>query len=232
MAVKNQTQKQSKRTIMSVLLLIFIGWLILLGWALSIWGLSGFDSAWQTVYGLSEQQSTAVAEFSDASIAEQFKAWTTTLPTEKITSKVSKASTVIKRELNTVLPDNNSELDHIGEDLLITTKQVGLLISLTAHVMCIKLMILLASIPLFVLAMTAGLVDGLNQRAIRTASLGRESSYVFHQLNRYFKRGLLMLLALWLAVPVSITPALMFVPVSILLSMMISITASRFKKYL
>jgi hypothetical protein len=32
--------------------------------------------------------------------------------------------------------------------------------------------------------------------------------------------------------PVSITPALMFVPVSILLSLMVSITTSRFKKYL
>ena len=31
------------------------------------------------------------------------------------------------------------------------------------------------------LAISAGLVDGLNQRAIRTASLGRESTYVFHK---------------------------------------------------
>ena len=138
----------------------------------------------------------------------------------------------MKKELNTVLPEENSELDQIAEDLFTTTKQVGLLINLTAHIMFIKLMILLASIPLFALAMTAGLVDGLNQRAIRTASLGRESSYVFHQFNRYFKRALLMLLALWLAIPVCITPALMFIPVSILLSVVVSITASRFKKYL
>jgi len=41
-----------------------------------------------------------------------------------------------------------------------------------------------------------------------------------------------MLLALWLAIPVSITPAFVFVPVSILLSVVVSVTASRFKKYL
>ena len=103
---------------------------------------------------------------------------------------------------------------------------------LTTHVMLVKLTILLAAIPLFALTMIAGLVDGLNQRFIRTASLGRESSYLFHRLNHYFKRGLLVLLIVWLAMPVSITPALMFVPVSILLSLMVSITASRFKKYL
>ncbi len=231
MAIKTQTQKQSKRIIMSLLLLIFVGWLVLLAWALSLWGMSGFDSAWQTIYGLSKQQTTAVAEFNDASVAEHFKIWVATVPTEKITDKVTKATTAIKNELNHVLPDKTSEFNTIAEDLFNTTKQIGLLISLTAHVMLIKLMILLAAIPLFALAMTAGLVDGLNQRAIRTASLGRESSYVFHQLNRYFKRGMLMLLALWLAVPVSITPALMLVPVSILLSVMVSVTASRFKKY-
>lgn len=231
MAIKTHTPKQPKKHIMSLLLIVFIGWLILLGWTLSLWGMNGFDSAWKNIYELSKQQSMAVAEFNDASVAEHFKSWINTLPTEQITDKVTKTSTAIKNELNTVLPEDNSELAQIADDLFTTTKQVGLLISLTAHVMFIKLMILVASIPLFSLAMTAGLVDGLNQRAIRTASLGRESSYVFHQFNRYFKRGLLLLLALWLAVPVSITPALMFVPVSILLSGMVSITASRFKKY-
>ncbi|HCO4740465.1 TPA: DUF4400 domain-containing protein, partial [Legionella pneumophila] len=54
----------------------------------------------------------------------------------------------------------------------------------------------------------------------------------FHQLNRYFKRGLFLLLSLWLSLPVSINPALVFVPVSLLLSLMVSVTASRFKKYL
>lgn len=217
---------------MSLLLLVFIGWLVLFGWALGLWGLRGFDSSWKTIYELSKQQTTAVAEFSDTGIADNFKSWVTTIPTEIITAKVTKATTVIKNELNTVLPADNFQLSIIADDLFSTTKQIGMLISLSAHVLFIKLMILIASIPLFALAMTAGLVDGLNQRAIRTASLGRESSYVFHQLNRYFKRGLLCLLALWLTIPVCITPALIFVPVSILLSVMVSITASRFKKYM
>lgn len=231
MAIRTPTPKQSKKIIMSMLLLVFLGWLILLGWALSLWAMSGFDSAWETIYKLSKKQTTAIAEFNDASVAEHLKLWLTSLSTKTVTNKVVKATAIIKKELNTVLPDDNSEFNNIATDLFNTSKQMGLLISLTAYVMLIKLTILLAAIPLFALAMTAGLVDGLNQRAIRTASLGRESSYVFHQLTRYFKRGLLMLLALWLAVPISITPALMFIPASILLSVMISIIASRFKKY-
>lgn len=226
------TQKQSKRLFMSLLLLIFLSWIILLGWALSLWALSDFETSWQAVYKLSVQQSAAVSEFSEASVAEQLTSWLNTVPTQQITDNVTRVQTSIQNELNTMLPDENPELNDMAEDVLRLGKQLWMIAKLTAHLMFIKLMILLAALPLFALATTAGLVDGLNQRAIRTASLGRESSYVFHQFNRYFKRGLLLLLALWIAIPISITPALVFVPVSVLISLMVSITASRFKKYL
>lgn len=232
MAIKTPTPQAYKKISVSFLFLIFLGWIILFGWALTLWCFSGFNTAWQSIQALSRQQSTAVREFNDASVTEQLNAWFMTLPTEKITDNVEKANNRIKQELSTLLPEDHSELNTILEDLLICSKRIWLLIRITTHVMFIKLVILLAAIPLFILATTAGLVDGLNQRAIRTASLGRESSYVFHQLNRYFKRGLIILLAFWLAIPVSITPAMLFVPVSILLSLMVSITASRFKKYL
>lgn len=232
MAIKTQTQKKSKRFIMSLLLLVLLGWLILLGWVLSLWCCSGFDTAFNSVTTLSQKQTTAITDFNDIAIAEKLKSWLEIIPAHEVTHRVTQAQLLIKNELNNVLPEPTAELNDIADDLIHISKQVWLLISLTIQVMLIKLLILLAAIPLFILAMTAGLIDGLNQRAIRTASLGRESSYVFHRLNYYFKRGLLMLLALWLAIPVSITPAFVFVPVSVLLSIVVSITASRFKKYL
>ena len=232
MAIKTQTPKKSKRIIMSLLLLVLLGWLILLGWVLSLWCFSGFGTAFHSVTTLSQKQTIAVADFNDIAIAEKVKSWLGVIPTHGVIHRVKQARLLIKNELDNVLPETTSEPSDIAEDLLHISKQVWLLISLTVQVMLIKLLILLAAIPLFILAMTAGLIDGLNQRAIRTASLGRESSYVFHRLNHYYKRGLLMLLALWLAMPVSITPAFVFVPVSILLSVMVSVTASRFKKYL
>lgn len=232
MAIKAQTQKKSKKIIMSMLLLVLLGWLILLGWVLSLWCFSGFETALNSVTTLYQKQTTAVADFNDVAIAEKVKSWLGTIPTHEVTDKVTQARRLIKNELDNVLPETTSDLSDIAEDVIHISKQVWLLISLTIQVMLIKLLILSAAIPLFMLAMAAGLIDGLNQRAIRTASLGRESSYVFHRLNHYFKRGLLMLLALWLAMPMSITPAFVFIPVSILLSVMVSVTASRFKKYL
>jgi integrating conjugative element membrane protein (TIGR03747 family) len=231
MAVKTYNPKPSKRIMMGIMLLIFIGWLVLLAWGFSLWGLSGFNTAWDSMYDLSQKQTAAVSEFHEASVANTIKSWLHWLPLESISNKAAATSQKIKSELNTVLPESPSELEDITEDLINTSHQVGLLIGLSASILFIKVTILITAIPLFLLATTAGLVDGLNQRAIRTASLGRESSYVFHQLNHYFRRGLLLLLALWLVTPISIKPALLFVPVSILLSLMVSMTASRFKKY-
>ncbi|KTC76179.1 hypothetical protein Lbir_0248 [Legionella birminghamensis] len=232
MAMKTQPPKQSKRIIMSLLVLVLLGWLILLGWVFSLWWYSGFDTSFNSATTLFKNQTSAVADFNDTTIAEKIRTWFGLLPTREVTQKVTQARLLIENELDNVLPDTTSELSEITDDFIHISRQVWSLISLTIQIMLIKLLILLAAIPLFMLAMTAGLIDGLNQRAIRTASLGRESSYVFHRLNHYFKRALLMLLAAWLAIPISITPAFVFVPVSILLSVIVSVTASRFKKYL
>ncbi|HAT1867306.1 TIGR03747 family integrating conjugative element membrane protein [Legionella pneumophila] len=232
MAIKTGTPKPSKRVVMSLMLLVLLGWLILMGWVSSLWCFSGFDQALHAVMTLSQKQTQVITEFNGMKIANKVKSWFGNMPTQGLTDKAVQTNSLIKNGLNEVLPDEKNELNDIAEDFIYIAKQVWLLMGLTTQVIFIKFVILVSAIPLFLLATTAGLVDGLNQRAIRTASLGRESSYVFHQLNRYFKRGLLLLLSLWLALPVSITPAFVFVPVSLLLSIMVSVTASRFKKYL
>ena len=232
MAVKASSHQYSKKLVFNVFMIVLLGWLILFCWTMTLWVRFGFDDAWQRLYQLSNQQRAAIVQFNDASIAERLNSVLLKLPTEGLSSKVSEMNHSIRR----ALPDSQfivtTELNRITDDALRVAKQVWMFIGMTGHVMLIKLMILMAAVPLFLLTMAVGLIDGLNQRAIRTASLGRESSYVFHQLNRLFKRGLIVLLGLWLAIPVSITPALMLVPVSVLLSVMVSMTSSRFKKYL
>jgi integrating conjugative element membrane protein (TIGR03747 family) len=232
MAVNTQTRQYSKRLIVNVVVISVLGWLLLFCWTMTLWVRFGFESTWQRLYQLSNQQRASIVQFSDESLAERLSSTLANVPMESLSNKVSE----INQSIQEALPDEpfivSSELNNLTHDALRVAKQLWMFVGITGHVMLIKLTILLAAIPLFVLAMTAGLVDGLNQRAIRTASLGRESSYVFHQLNRLFKRGLVVLLGLWLAIPVSITPALMLVPVSVLLSVMVSVTASRFKKYL
>lgn len=106
------------------------------------------------------------------------------------------------------------------------------LFGLVFKIILAKCLILISALPLFLLFGLLGLVDGLSLREIRTAELGRESSYLFHLLNKWVLRAVLLVLCAWLALPVAITPQYVLLPLSLLLAMMVSMTASRFKKYL
>lgn len=63
MAIKTATPKPSKRVVMSLMLLVLLGWLILMGWVSSLWCFSGFDQALHTVMTLSQKQTQAITEF-------------------------------------------------------------------------------------------------------------------------------------------------------------------------
>ena len=107
-----------------------------------------------------------------------------------------------------------------------------ILIQAVTLVMVTKLMTLITAIPLFFLAIMAGLVDGLNQRAIRSACLGRESTYVFHKSVPLARKSMCVALGIWLCVPVTLSPTPIFVGLAVMLGLVARVSASRFKKYL
>lgn len=210
MAVK----QYSKRMSLQLTLVLFLGWLALIIWAVSQWLLHGYPFALDTVNTLANTQREAITPVYQGSLLSA-------LPFE------------IKPGWALTIPYlNKLAINDFAADLLEKSQQFFQLVLISSQCLLIKLIILFAAIPLFALSMVAGLVDGLNQRAIRTACLGRESSYVFHRLNHYFKKLLVILLMLWLALPLSVTPAYIFVPISLLMGLMMAMTASRFKKYL
>ncbi|CZI29254.1 TPA: TIGR03747 family integrating conjugative element membrane protein [Legionella pneumophila] len=210
MAVK----QYSRQLTLQLFLVLFLGWLALILWAISQWLLYGYPAALDAVTALVNTQREAITPVYQGSLLAA-------LPLE------AKPSWLL------IIPYlNKLTLNEFAADLLVKIQQFIQLVVLASQCLLIKLIILFAALPLFALTMTAGLVDGLNQRTIRTACLGRESSYVFHRLNHYLKKLLVILLMLWLAVPASITPAYVFVPISLAMGLMVAMTASRFKKYL
>ncbi|HEN5528795.1 hypothetical protein Lmor_0495 [Legionella moravica] len=210
MAVK----QYSRQLTMQLTIVLFLGWLAIIIWALSQWLLHGYSFAFEKVNTLVNTQREAITPVYQGSL----------LAVLPLNSKPDWAFAIPYL--------NKLAINDLAKDLIEKSQQFLQILLLSSQCLLIKLIILFAALPLFALTMIAGLVDGLNQRAIRTACLGRESSYVFHRLNHYLKKGLVILLMLWLALPVSITPAYVFVPVSLLMGLMVAMTASRFKKYL
>lgn len=95
-----------------------------------------------------------------------------------------------------------------------------------------KMMIFINALPVLGLFALTGMIDGLNKREIRTAELGRESSYVFHKISKWSLRIIVTVLVFWVLVPLKVSPIMVFgmANLGILLSVMYA--SSKFKKYL
>ena len=232
-----------QRTLVSWLCIAFLGWTVIFGWSLWAWGHEGFERSYKKVQDLSQKQAMAVREFSDASFSVWLSQRVTPALWEQSTAARNtaqwvggKMTQVAQAQMDELLTPERApiaeELSEFLNEYSLKTQQFWLLMSATGHVVLIKGAVLVAAIPLFLLAMTAGLIDGLNQRAIRTASLGRESTYVFHKSIPIARRLLFWVLGLWLAVPHALSPTPVFVSLSFLLALLVSVTSSRFKKYL
>lgn len=188
----------------------FLGWFCLISWGLFLWWKTNYTQAYATLKTLSIQQARAIQVFPEQTF---LKPWS------------------IKPQVNLNALQGTPKLQAITVEAIHKGAQFLNLVIVATQCLLIKLVILLTAIPLLSVTALVGVVDGLSQRAIRTACLGRESSYLFHQLKRHSKKGLSVFIAFWLLVPLSITPALVFIPMSLLMGLLTAVTVSHFKKY-
>jgi integrating conjugative element membrane protein (TIGR03747 family) len=239
-ATKQRPTKKSswlKRVIVSLFCLAFLGWVALMCWALISWTSLGFYPTYQKIESLSEKQVSVVREFAGAScalwLAERVNSvFLMQQAQEKGVQLSQKAQENVGRLIEEGQAFIAPELRQVMDEFVQKAAQFWLLLRVTGHLLLIKLTILVTAIPLFLLAITAGLIDGLNQRAIRTASLGRESTYIFHKSIPIARKAFFWVLGLWLAMPHAISPTPIFLSLSLLLALLVSVTSSRFKKYL
>lgn len=96
----------------------------------------------------------------------------------------------------------------------------------------IRLMIIVLTSPLFLLAGAVGLIDGLVNRDLRRFGVGRESAFKYHHAKRAVGPVMFIAWVIYLSIPFSIHPNLILIPAALLFGLTISLTAANFKKYL
>lgn len=101
-----------------------------------------------------------------------------------------------------------------------------------AFTFVVRLTILVLATPLFLLAMLTGFVDGLMRRDLRKFGAGRESSFVYHRAKRAVIPLLIVPWIIYLSLPFSLNPMVVFLPCAVMLGITVAITATTFKKYL
>lgn len=96
----------------------------------------------------------------------------------------------------------------------------------------VRLIVIILTSPLFLLAAFAGFTEGLMMRDLRKFGSGRESSFLYHHARRYIKPVMIGSWVLYLSVPFSIYPNFILIPAAFLFGLSICITVASFKKYL
>ncbi|KSQ24953.1 TIGR03747 family integrating conjugative element membrane protein [Pseudomonas aeruginosa] len=96
----------------------------------------------------------------------------------------------------------------------------------------VRILVLVLTLPLFIMAAFVGLVDGLVRRDVRKFGAGRESGFVYHRAKASLIPLAVMPWIIYLTLPVSVHPLLVLLPSAALLGVAVCITAGSFKKYL
>ena len=245
MSSKKPVKKKSNFTGL-VLLSLIVSFLLMYVLAVGLWAFNGFEAALRFYINLEKASQVALSGLGD-----------TVLSTPLIHQSIEKISGCLqhaelsgqakalaqsgaqnlKEGLSGFLSEElmSGALDS-GEGFLnsayILALKAWTLLRLITNIFLTKAFVLVASIPLFALLGTIGLIDGLSQREIRRAELGRESSYLFHMLNKWIARVIGAGLGLWLSLPLHLNPQWFFCPLGLLFAVMLSLSASKFKKYL
>jgi len=96
----------------------------------------------------------------------------------------------------------------------------------------VRLLILVLTLPLILLAAFVGLVDGLVRRDVRKFGAGRESGFFYHRAKASLMPLAVLPWVIYLALPISLHPLLILLPSATLLGLGVNLTAGSFKKYL
>lgn len=96
----------------------------------------------------------------------------------------------------------------------------------------VRLLVLVLTLPLLLLAGFVGLVDGLVRRDIRRFGAGRESGFIYHRAKASLMPLAVLPWVTYLALPFSVSPLWILLPSAILLGVAMNIAAGSFKKYL
>jgi len=95
-----------------------------------------------------------------------------------------------------------------------------------------RILIFILSIPLFLLCLSIGLVDGLVQRDIRKFQGARESTLLFHETKRGLSFWFYVPLLAYMVLPWPVSPTCFLVPMAMVSGFLLRLNIQTFKKYI
>ena len=98
------------------------------------------------------------------------------------------------------------------------------------QVMTLRVIVIVLSLPIFVVMMLWALGEGLSRRSIRRYQVTHESSNVFHHAKRLKFYSLVIPITVYLAWPNELSPITLFGPFALIYSVAWMVMAAKFKR--
>jgi integrating conjugative element membrane protein (TIGR03747 family) len=102
----------------------------------------------------------------------------------------------------------------------------------TIFIFTVRLAICVSAVTGFVLVALVAFIDGLVERDIRRACGAMESAFVYHRAKRAIVPLIYLSFGAYLTFPVSIHPAMVFLPIMALFGLAIFTATKQFKKFI
>jgi integrating conjugative element membrane protein (TIGR03747 family) len=134
----------------------------------------------------------------------------------------------VKRLVEQKSPPLNRVTTQTGEHVFYPLCQVFMEVGIVTSM---RLFIFILALPLFLLCVGLGCIDGLVQRDIRKFQGARESTYLFHRIKMTWKSLFFVPIFLYFVCPLVIHPLWFFLPLAVTLGLMMQIGLRSFKKY-
>lgn len=95
----------------------------------------------------------------------------------------------------------------------------------------VRLAMVVSSITGFIVIAILAFADGLTEREIRRDCGGIEVADAYHHAKRWMFPSMMLAFGLYLTIPISIHPTIVFLPAMFITGLSVYVTASRFKKF-
>lgn len=122
-------------------------------------------------------------------------------------------------------------LNKLGQEFIKSTLEFWQTCAVGLQLFACRLAVLTMAVPLFLLAATGAVSDGLVTWYLRRTGGGRESAFIYHRAKRVVASSILGLLFVYLVPPVPIDPRWVIPPFVFAYAAGLRIAAAYFKKY-
>ncbi len=135
-------------------------------------------------------------------------------------------------QLRTPVTATESTLRGVLKNVYVRISDYVLAMFTLIQLFIVRILIVLLTLPAYIIVALAAVVDGLVQRDLRRYGGGREYGLVYHRVKPYLTPMVILPAFIYLSLPLAMHPNLIFVPAAMLFGLTIFITAATFKKYI